>query len=99
MAEENEIEVEIEEMTMVEIPEEELEFEDTEDGGAVVMMEKVTVRDASEHFANIVDDKPPELAMYFTSAPIFFKFGIIVELVKFPAPIIPMTPFFPSKDF
>ena len=55
MAEENEIEVEIEEMTMVEIPEEELEFEDTEDGGAVVMMEKVTVREASEHFANIVD--------------------------------------------
>ncbi|MGY8791938.1 MAG: hypothetical protein ACKVKR_16920, partial [Pseudomonadales bacterium] len=61
MAEENEIEVEIEEMTMVEIPEEELEFEDTEDGGAVVMMEKVTVREASEHFANIVDEVDPSL--------------------------------------
>jgi len=56
VAEEKEIEVEIQEITMVEIPEEELEFEDTEDGGAVVMMEKITVREASEHFANIVDE-------------------------------------------
>ena len=38
MADELEVEVE-QEITMVEIPEEELDFEDTEDGGAVVMME------------------------------------------------------------
>ena len=56
MAEENELEVEIEQMTMIEIPDEELEFEDTADGGAVVMMEKITIREGSDHFANIVDD-------------------------------------------
>ena len=55
MADELEVEVE-QEITMVEIPEEELDFEDTEDGGAVVMMEKISVREASDHFANIVDD-------------------------------------------
>ena len=41
VAEENEIEIEVEEVTMVELPEEELEFEDTEDGGAVVKMENM----------------------------------------------------------
>jgi len=56
VAEENELEVEIEQMTMIEIPDEELEFEDTADGGAVVMMEKITIREGSDHFANIVDD-------------------------------------------
>ena len=55
MADELEVEVE-QEITMVEIPEEELDFEDTEDGGAVVMMEKISVREASDHFANIVAD-------------------------------------------
>ena len=28
----------------------------------------------------------------------FLRFGKIVELVKFPDPIMPMTPFFPSND-
>ena len=44
-------------------------------------------------FAKIVEDKPDELAIYFISAFIFLRFGKIVELVKFPAPIIPITPF------
>jgi type I restriction-modification system DNA methylase subunit len=56
VAEENEIEIEVEEVTMVELPEEELDFEDTEDGGAVVKMEKISVREASDHFANIVEE-------------------------------------------
>ena len=57
MAEENEIEIEVEEVTMVELPEEdELEFEDTEDGGAMVRMETMSVREASDHFENIVEE-------------------------------------------
>jgi len=52
-----EIEVEVEEVTMVELPEEEeLEVEDTEDGGAMVRMETVSVREASDHFENIVEE-------------------------------------------
>ena len=46
-------------------------------------------------FAMIVEDNPPELAMYFILALIFLRFGRIVELVKLPAPMIPTTPFFP----
>ena len=49
-------------------------------------------------FAIIVEDKPPELAMYFISAPHFLRFGRIVELVKLPDPIIPKTPFLPLYD-
>jgi hypothetical protein len=45
-----------EEMTIVEMPEEELEVEDTEDGGAIIKLESVSVKEGSEHFANIVDD-------------------------------------------
>jgi len=57
VAEENEIEIEVEEVTMVELPEEdELEFEDTEDGGAMVRMETMSVREASDHFENIVEE-------------------------------------------
>ena len=57
MAEENEIDVEIEEITIVELPEEdELEVEDTEDGGAMVRMETMSVREASDHFENIVEE-------------------------------------------
>ena len=48
--------------------------------------------------AIIVEDKPPELAIYFISVLHFLRFGKIVELVKFPDPIMPMTPFFPSND-
>ena len=56
MAEEFEVEVE-EEITMVELPEEdELEVEDTEDGGAIILMEELSVRDASAHFENIVEE-------------------------------------------
>ena len=52
-----EIEVEVEEVTMVELPEEEeLEVEDTEDGGAMVRMETVSVRETSDHFENIVEE-------------------------------------------
>tara|TARA_R110002110_G_scaffold239746_1_gene455778 strand:- start:1552 stop:4149 length:2598 start_codon:yes stop_codon:yes gene_type:complete len=57
VAEENEIEIEVEEVTMVELPEEEeLEVEDTEDGGAMVRMETISVRDTSDHFENIVEE-------------------------------------------
>tara|TARA_R110002126_G_scaffold133150_1_gene277137 strand:- start:204 stop:2798 length:2595 start_codon:yes stop_codon:yes gene_type:complete len=53
---EEEIEM-IEEMTMVELPEEEVsDVADTEDGGAIILMESVTVTEGSEHFANIVED-------------------------------------------
>ena len=55
MAEE-EIEVVKEEVTMIELPEESLEVEDTEDGGAMIKMESVTVKEGSEHFANIVEE-------------------------------------------
>ena len=55
MAEE-EIEVVKEEVTMIELPEESLEVEDTEDGGAMIKMESITVREGSEHFANIVEE-------------------------------------------
>ena len=48
-------------------------------------------------FAIIVEDKPPELAIYFILALIFLRFGRIVALVKLPAPMIPTTPFFPLK--
>ena len=52
-----EIEIEVEEVTMVELPEEEeLEVEDTEDGGAMVRMETVSVRETSDHFENIVEE-------------------------------------------
>ena len=39
----------------------------------------------------MVEDNPPELAMYFILALIFLRFGRIVDLVKLPAPIIMMT--------
>lgn len=55
MAEE-EIEVVKEEMTMIELPEESLEVEDTADGGAMIKMESITVKEGNEHFANIVED-------------------------------------------
>ena len=55
MAEE-EIEVVKEEVTMIELPEESLEVEDTADGGAMIKMESITVREGSEHFANIVEE-------------------------------------------
>ena len=55
MAEED-LEVVTEEMTMVELPEESLEVEDTEDGGAVIMMESVTVTEGGDHFSNIVEE-------------------------------------------
>jgi hypothetical protein len=43
----------------------------------------------------IVEDKPPELAIYLILALIFLRFGRIVAPVKLPAPTIPTTPFFP----
>ena len=53
---EEEIEM-IEEMTMVELPEEEVsDVEETEDGGAIILMESITVTEGSEHFANIVEE-------------------------------------------
>ena len=53
---EEEIEM-TEEMTMVELPEEEVsDVEDTEDGGAIILMESVTVTEGSDHFANIVEE-------------------------------------------
>ena len=55
MAEED-LEVVTEEMTMVELPEESLEVEDTEDGGAVIMMESITVTEGGDHFSNIVEE-------------------------------------------
>ena len=55
MAEE-EIEVVKEEVTMIELPEESLEVEDTADGGAMIKMESITVKEGSEHFANIVEE-------------------------------------------
>jgi len=55
MAEED-LEVVTEEMTMIELPEESLEVEDTEDGGAVIMMESVTVTEGGDHFSNIVEE-------------------------------------------
>ena len=45
-----------EEMTIVEMPEEELEVEDTADGGAVIKLESISVKEGSEHFANIVEE-------------------------------------------
>ena len=50
-------------------------------------------------FAMIVEESPPELAIYLISAFIFLRFGKIVELVKFPAPIIPITPFLALNNF
>ena len=55
MAEED-LEVVTEEMTMIELPEESLEVEDTEDGGAVIMMESITVTEGGDHFSNIVEE-------------------------------------------
>ena len=55
MAEED-LEVVTEEMTMVELPEESLEVEDTADGGAVIMMESITVTEGGDHFSNIVEE-------------------------------------------
>ena len=46
MAEE-EIEVVKEEVTMIELPEESLEVEDTADGGAMIKMESITVKEGS----------------------------------------------------
>lgn len=46
----------------------------------------------------MVEDRPPELAMYFIFAFNFFKLGKIVALVKLPAPIIPITPLLSLKD-
>ena len=53
---EDDIEIVKEEMTMVEIPEEELDVEDTPDGGAVIKMESITVTQGSDHFANKVEE-------------------------------------------
>ena len=47
--------------------------------------------------AKILAVSPPALAMYFILAPAAFIPGIIVEEVKFPAPMIPNTPFLPSN--
>ena len=55
MAEED-LEVVTEEMTMIELPEESLEVEDTEDGGAVIMMESIAVTEGGDHFSNIVEE-------------------------------------------
>ena len=55
MAEED-LEVVTEEMTMVELPEESLEVEDTADGGAVIMMESIAVTEGGDHFSNIVEE-------------------------------------------
>ena len=55
MAEED-LEVVTEEMTMVELPEESLEVEDTADGGAVIVMESITVAEGGDHFSNIVEE-------------------------------------------
>ena len=41
----------------------------------------------------MVEDNPPELAIYFISALHLLRFGRIMELVKFPDPIIPKTLF------
>tara|TARA_R110000751_G_scaffold77653_1_gene156468 strand:- start:4207 stop:6768 length:2562 start_codon:yes stop_codon:yes gene_type:complete len=51
-----EVEVEVEETTMIELPIEELEVEDTEDGGAFIRMESVSIREGSSHFDNIVEE-------------------------------------------
>lgn len=53
---EDDIEIVKEEMTMVEVPEEELDVEDTPDGGAVIKMESITVTQGSDHFANKVEE-------------------------------------------
>ena len=50
------IQITEEEMTIVEMPEEELEVEDTADGGAVIKLESISVKEGSEHFANIVEE-------------------------------------------
>ena len=55
MAEED-LEVVTEEMTMIELPEESLEVEDTADGGAVIMMESIAVTEGGDHFSNIVEE-------------------------------------------
>lgn len=43
----------------VEIEREEFEVEDTEDGGAVIRMQEEQSADASEHFANLVEEVDP----------------------------------------
>ena len=46
-----------EEGEMVEVPDEDVEVEDTEDGGAIIRLEqKQDARKHQEHFANIVED-------------------------------------------
>ena len=55
MAEED-LEVVTEEMTMVELPEESLEVEETSDGGAIIKMESIAITDGGDHFANIVEE-------------------------------------------
>jgi|21_taG_2_1085346.scaffolds.fasta_scaffold00527_11 hypothetical protein len=50
------VEITQEEMTVIELPEEELEVEDTADGGAVIKLETVSIKQGSDHFANIVEE-------------------------------------------
>ena len=50
------MEITQEEMTIIELPEEELEVEDTADGGAVIKLESISVKEGSDHFANIVEE-------------------------------------------
>ena len=45
-------------------------------------------------FAKIVDDRPPELAIYFIFPLFLTRFGNNVELVKLPAPTIPIIAFY-----
>lgn len=55
MAEED-LEVVKEEMTIIELPEESLEVEETSDGGAIIKMESIAITDGGDHFANIVEE-------------------------------------------
>lgn len=55
MAEED-LEVVKEEMTIIELPEESLEVEETSDGGAIIKMESIAITDGGDHFSNIVEE-------------------------------------------
>ena len=53
---EDDLEVVKEDMTVIELPEESLEVEETSDGGAIIKMESIVITDGGDHFANIVEE-------------------------------------------